>query len=140
METVYAVRGGLFGLYRDEMERYFRSMDFRNPVLPYTAVSGFIFTNLDEGEKVVHIDLVAFEHVKFFTFFVQIPGMRVDYRMVDFESLYPPYEIRDVDEDALREALEELSCCTSNQAVDRLGDPMNLVAIGNFNDIAALEI
>jgi hypothetical protein len=33
-----------------------------------------------------------------------------------------------------------LSCCTSNQAVDRLGDPMNLVAIGNFNDIAALEI
>jgi hypothetical protein len=63
METVYAVRGGLFGLYRDEMERYFRSMDFRNPVLPYTAVSGFIFTNLDEGEKVVHIDLVAFEYV-----------------------------------------------------------------------------
>ncbi len=39
METVYAVRAGLFGLYRDEMERYFRSMNFRDPVLPYTAVS-----------------------------------------------------------------------------------------------------
>lgn len=85
----------------------------------------------------VHIDLVAFEHVKLFTFFVQIPGMRVDYRMVDFDSLYPPDEIRDVDEDGLRGALEELPCCTTNQTGDRLGDPMNLVAIGDFNDIAA---
>lgn len=137
METVYAVRGGLFGIYRDEMERYFRSMNFRNPVLPYTAVSGFIYTNLDEGEKVVQVDLIAFEHVKFFTFFVQIPGMRVDYRMVDFNSLYEPDDIRDADEETLRLALEELPCCTTNQTGDKFGDPMNLVVIGDFKDIAA---
>lgn len=137
LETVYTVRGGLFGLYRDEMERYFRSMNFRNPIPPYTAVSGFIYTNLDEDEKVVQIDLVAFEQAKSFTFFAQIPGMRVDYRMVDFDSLYPPHEIFDVDEEKLRLALEELPCCTTNQTGDKLGDPMNLVAIGDFRDIAA---
>jgi len=49
--------------YRDaywaEMADYYRSLTFRNPILPHTAVSGFIFTNLDEGEKVVQVDLVA---------------------------------------------------------------------------------
>jgi len=137
LEAVYAVRGGLFGVYRDEMERYFRAMNFRNPILPSTAVSGFIFTNLDEGEKVVQIDLIADEQVKFFTFFLQIPGMRVDYRKVDFNALYPADEIRDVDEAELRAALEELPCCTTNLAGDKYGDPINLVIIGSFKDIAA---
>ncbi|HSO19937.1 MAG TPA: hypothetical protein VLT88_10785, partial [Desulfosarcina sp.] len=45
LEVVYSLRGGLFGIYRDEMERHFRSMSFRNPISPHTAVSGFIFTN-----------------------------------------------------------------------------------------------
>ena len=27
----YALRGGLFGVYRDEMERHFRQMTFQNP-------------------------------------------------------------------------------------------------------------
>ena len=137
LEAVYAIRGGLFGVYRDEMERYFRTMNFRNPVLPNTAVSGFIFTNLDEGEKVVEIDLIADEQVKFFTFFVQIPGMRIDYRMVDFDTLYPSGDIRDVNEAELRTALEKLPCCTTNLQEDKFGDPINLVIIGDFKDIAA---
>ena len=137
LEAVYTVRGGLFGVYRDDMERFFRSMNFRNPILPNTAVSGFIYTNLDEGEKVVQIDLIAAEQVKFFTFFVEIPGMRVDYRRVDFKSLYPEEQIADVTEDALRAALEQLPCCTTDKHGTKLGDPINLVIIGDFIDVAA---
>jgi len=137
LEVVYALRGGLFGVYRDEMERHFREMTFQNPILPNTAVTGFIYTNLDEGEKVVQIDLIAAERIKFFTFFVQIPGMRVDYRMVDFDTLYPANEIVDVDEDGLRAALETLPCCTSNENGSRFGDPANLVIIGDFKTITA---
>jgi len=47
LEAAYAVRGGLNAAARLEMESYFRRMAFRNPILPHTAVSGFIFTNLD---------------------------------------------------------------------------------------------
>jgi hypothetical protein len=119
------------------MERYFRSMSFRNPILPSTAVSGFIFTNLDEGEKVVQITLIATEEVKFYTFFVQIPGMRVDYKMVDFASLYPEDKIDHFDEKELRTALENLPCCTTDKEGTEFGDPINLVIIGNFRDIAA---
>jgi len=137
LETVYSLRGGLFGIYRDEMEHHFRSMNFRNPISPNTAVSGFIFTNLDEGEKVVQIDLIAAEQIKLFTFFIQIPGMRVDYRMVDFNSLYPPEMVRDVDQDALKAELEKMPCCTTNEAGINFGDPMNLVIIGDFRDVVA---
>ena len=137
LEAAYAVRGGHSKTYRNEMERYFRSMNFRNPILPNTAVSGFIFTNLDEGEKVVQLTLIATEGVKFFTFFVQIPGMRVDYRMVDFDSLYPEEKIAELTEDELRQALEDLPCCTTNEEGTNFGDPINLVIIGDFKDIAA---
>jgi hypothetical protein len=137
LEVVYAVRGGLFAIYADDMARYFRSMSFRNPILPHTAVSGFIFTNLDEGEKVVQIDLIAAEQVKFFTFFMEIPGMRVDYRRVDFAALYGDQQIVELDENALRAALERLPCCTSNREGTKAGDPINLVIIGEFKDVAA---
>jgi hypothetical protein len=136
-ETSFAVHGGLSQTAKKEMENYFRSMNFRNPILPHTAVSGFIYTNLDEGEKVVQIDLIASQQVKFFTFFVQIPGIRVDYQMVSFDSLYADEEIVDLELDGLRTALENLACCTANAEGTEFGDPLNLVIIGDFLDVAA---
>jgi len=137
LEAAYAVRGGLSAAHRNAMERHFRRMSFKNPILPNTAVSGFIFTNLDEGEKVVQVDLIAAERIKFFTFFLQIPGMRVDYQMVDFDSLYPKEKIVDLTEQELRAALEELPCCTTNQDETGSGDPINLVVVGDFRDVTA---
>jgi hypothetical protein len=136
-ETAFAVHGGLSRPEKTKMENYFRSMSFRNPILPHTAVSGFIFTNLDEGEKLVQVDLIASKQIKFFTFFVQIPGIRVDYQMVDFDSLYSKEEILELDEAGLRAALEKLPCCTTNEEGKDLGDPVNLVIIGDFLDVAA---
>ncbi|MEN8780325.1 MAG: LssY C-terminal domain-containing protein [Desulfobacterales bacterium] len=136
-EASNAVDGGLGSTAQKEIEYYFRSMTFRNPILPNTAVSGFIFTNLDEGEKVVQIDLIGHQQVKYFTFFVQVPGMRVDYRMVDFYSIYEADDIKDLNEEELRTALENLPCCTTNEDGTEFGDPVNLIMIGDFYDVAA---
>ena len=137
LEVTYAMTGQLSGSYRTDMADHLRALNFRNPIPPDTAVSGFIFTNLDEGEKVVQVDLVAAEQVKFFTFFVQIPGMRVDYQLVDFATLYPTEQIVELDEQRLRTALENLPCCTTNRPGTLQGDPLNLVIIGEFQEIAA---
>jgi len=137
LETAYAVHGGLDQSARNEMEKYYRSMNFRNPILPDTAISGFIFTNLDEGEKIVQVTLIAAERVKFFTFFLEIPGMRVDYKMVDFDRLYPKEDIVELSEDRLWATLEKLPCCTTNEEGTAPGDPINLVVIGDLKDIAA---
>ena len=119
------------------MADHFGDMVFKNPVAPGAAVSGFVFTNLDEGRKVVPVDLVAVEDARFFTFIVDVPGFTADYLDVDFESLYPPHELVRLDEAGLRAALEALPCCTTNQAGTRMGDPLNLVLVGTMEDIAA---
>jgi hypothetical protein len=136
IEAAYAVHGG-FSQRKQEMQDYFRSMNFRNPVLAHTAISGFIFTNLDEGEKVVQMDLIAHQEFKFFTFFVKVPGMRVDYRGVDFDSLFSEKDIVELSKDELREALENLPCCTTNEDGTEFGDPLNLVIVGTFDEVAA---
>jgi len=137
IEASYAVHGGFSQREQKEMEAYFRSMNFRNPILPHTAVSGFIFTNLDEGEKVVQMDLIAHQEIKIFTFFVKVPGMRIDYRRVDFDSLYSEEDIVELGKEELRAALENLPCCTTNEEGTEFGDPLNLVIVGRFDEVAA---
>ena len=137
LEAVYATTGVLDRTHRHGRAHFFRAMNFRNPVHPHTAVSGFVFTNLDEGEKVVQVDLIAEEEIKFFTFFIAIPDMRVDYKMVDFDRLYPPHEIVELDTAGLRAALANLPCCTSDKGGGASGDPINLVIVGDFQDVAA---
>jgi len=113
-------------------------MKFKNPLVPNAAVSGFVFTNRDEGMKVVDIDLISgAEEAKFFTFIVPVPGIKADYHEVDFDKLYSEEEIVDLDEDGLRKALEELPCCTTNEDGTEKGDPLNLVLIGSHEDISA---
>ena len=137
IEVSTNVHAGHGKTVRNEIEYYFRSMAFRNPIPPNTAVSGFIFTNLDEGEKVVQIDLVGDQEVKFFTFFAQVPGMRIDYLRVNFDSIYPEEDIVDVTIDELKEALENLPCCTTDKEGKKFGDPLNLVIVGDFSNVAS---
>ncbi len=43
-----------------KIDDQFRVMAFRNPIVEGASVSGFIFTNRDEGTKVVDIDLISY--------------------------------------------------------------------------------
>jgi len=137
LEVSTTVHGGHSETVQNDIEYYFRSMTFRNPILPNTAVSGFIFTNLDEGEKVVQIDLIGDQEVKFFTFFAQIPGMRVDYRTVNFGDLYQEENIVELRTEELKGAIENLPCCTTDKAGKAFGDPLNLVIVGDFYNVAS---
>ncbi|MBW2581956.1 MAG: hypothetical protein JRD00_13740, partial [Deltaproteobacteria bacterium] len=68
LEAAYAYHAGYSKAARKEMDDHFQHMKFRNPIVPNAAVSGFIFTNRDEGMKAVDIDLISYEKAKFFTF------------------------------------------------------------------------
>lgn len=98
--------------------------------------SGFIFTRLDQGTKSFNVDLYSQEndHVRF-TFFVPVPGLRMDHQNVDFGNLYPEEEIQDLDRSALIKALGQLPCCTTDKAAKGSGDPLNLIVIGTPNDV-----
>jgi hypothetical protein len=122
-----------------ELSAAFEGLAFRNPIPPGATVSGFVLTNLDEGVKLVLVDLVSDGRQKSFSFLALVPGLRTDYANsgVFKGGLYAPEEIVEIDEEAdLRAALEALPCCVTNSGGSRNGDPLNLIIVGDFADAA----
>jgi hypothetical protein len=99
---------------------------------PGATVSGFVFTNLDEGFKYVNLELIGAggDRLRRFTFLAPIPGIEADYKQIDWDALYQPGEITDLDEDGLRAWLEKLPCCVKGGDKKTDGDPLNIVMVG----------
>ena len=122
---------------REVLEQRFNALAFKNPVPPGMKVSGFVLTNLDEGVKMVQVDLIGNRNHRSFSFFSTVPGFRADYRkrrelLLD---LYAEDEVINyTDEDAFRAALVALPCCVTNKDGTKNGDPLNLVIIGGLDD------
>ena len=115
---------------------HFESLQFRNPIYPGTTASGFLVVHRDEGYRAVDVDLISREKAKSFTYIVPDPSFKGDYTLVDFNTLYDSGEIVEVEEEeALRRELEKLPCCTTNKDGTENGDPLNLVFVGNNEDI-----
>ena len=131
-----------FAFYSDknetnpQLDEKFQKLQFQNPVEPRSTKAGFVLANLGEGFKVVDIDLISAEAVKSFSFIIADPEFKADHKEVDFETLYAAEDIINIeDEEELRRVLEELPCCTTNADGDEFGDPLNLVLIGEPNDL-----
>ena len=95
-----------------EMDQFFRSISFNNPVKAGSITSGFVFTTMDEGHKAINIDLVSSKELKTFTFVVKVPGLVADHSLVDFDTLYDEW-IDIEDEQELIKILESFPCCTA---------------------------
>ena len=123
------------------IDEHFQKLQFKNPILPGSTVSGFVLVNLDEGYKAIDIDLISRSVVKSFTFIIKDPDFKGDHKLVDFETLYDAEDIINIEEEEdFRRALEELPCCTTNHKENEYGDPLNLVLVGSKNDILAALI
>lgn len=120
----------------DEMNRYFYQNGMKKSIGPGEIRSGFIFSTPDEGTKAFNVDILGQDnHLRRFTFFTPVPGIRIDHHEIDWENLYPADEIVEYDEAGLRKALETLPCCTADKKGTDQGDPLNLIVIGNLEDV-----
>jgi hypothetical protein len=118
------------------MDRRFEEAGIGNRLIaPDKTVEGFVFTSFDAGTKTLPVGLITPEGRKRFKAFVEVPGLRVDHARVDFAALYPPEAIREVEWRDLSDALARLPCCTTNKSGTRTGDPLNLVVVGQFEDV-----
>ena len=121
---------------RAKAEQYLFQNGVNLQVAPGDTRSGFMFTNLDEGTKSFNVDIFGENDAWYFTFFIQVPGLAIDHHAVDFESLYDEDQIADFEEPAsLIETLEQLPCCTTDKGGKNQGDPLNLVIIGETEDL-----
>jgi hypothetical protein len=123
----------------DDLDRRFRQLAFRNPVPPGGKVAGFVLTNLQEGVKLLQIDLFATHRSRSFSFLAGVPGLRADYHVSKVfrknKPSAPGSVIFDYTNDAeLRAALKALPCCVTNKGGTKNGDPLNLIVIGGLED------
>ncbi len=124
------------GSANEELSRRFLSRGMGMLIPPRTTRSGFVFSRLDEGTKGFNVDVVWDPGgIATFTFFVPVPGLKLDHHEVDWENLYAPAEIIEVDESDLIQAIERQPCCTTDKAAKGTGDPLNLILIGDLEDV-----
>jgi hypothetical protein len=122
-----------------DLDRRFRQLAFRNPVPPGGKVEGFVLTNLQEGVKLLQIDLVATHRSRSFSFLAGVPGLRADYHVSNVFRKNKPSASESVvelytDDAEFRAALRALPCCVTNEDGSKNGDPLNLVVIGGLED------
>lgn len=123
-----------------KIDTFFQKHGIHNDiVMPEKTVAGFVFTPLDVGTKKVTIALYGEkEQKKEFTFIINIPSFKADYKKRDFEKLISEKDIVNYDQQGLESALKEIRCCTTNEKGNKNGDPLNLVIIGEFDDMLSV--
>jgi hypothetical protein len=135
-EVAYAMRNrGRMSLE----EKIDLMLDSHIPIIipPESTTTGFMFTSLDPGAKAFTVELVGMRDVRTFEFAQLVPGFESDFMQVDFDELYGPDKIIDLDLAALREYLEGLPCCVLGGDQKTPGDPLNLVFVGEGRHILA---
>lgn len=120
-------------------DQYFQETAFHGYTIgPGDEQSGFIFVKLDEGTKAVIVSLYGPRVSKNFVFLIPVPGFRADYLETDPEETFRETDFVDIDDqDAFRKALEEMPRAVKNKKGTAEGDPLNLVLLGDFDDIIA---
>ena len=98
--------------------------------------SGYVFTRVDEGTKSFNVDVFPTSGTPYqMSFFVPVPGLKVDHYDVEFEKLYAESEVRDVDLEGLVAGLEALPCCAADKEGKLVGDPLNIAFVGEADDL-----
>jgi hypothetical protein len=117
-----------------EIDKYFHENSINYFIEPNKTEEGFIFTNVDKGIKEFEVKLIGKKKVVRFYFFFHVEGLKVDFIGLDTDKIYKAEDIVEYDEKGLHKALDEFQCCTKNQEGTIVGDPLNLVIIGNLDD------
>ncbi|RKZ91154.1 MAG: hypothetical protein DRQ40_10195 [Gammaproteobacteria bacterium] len=133
-EVAYSSHRFLQRKYNNQIDEHFNDLSFHNPITAHSTHSGFIFVNLDEDEKELDIDLISKQEIKFFDFYIRIPGLKT-HTMAEIEDLYSVDEQIDLTKDELRVQLSKLPCCTTSQDGETNGDALNIVIIGNSSHL-----
>jgi hypothetical protein len=130
IEVAYMNRKTFSGGSYPVLQRWFYDNGLQRQIPAGETRSGLVFTHLRSGTKGFNLNVFSGGKTHDFTFFVPLPGFVADFTEVDFENLYPPEDVRDLNEAELRAVLEgELACCAMDPAGTSPGAPFNAVLV-----------
>lgn len=98
---------------------------------------GYVIAPRNEGGRYVMVKLLSGEGLLEFGFPIKLPDGEFDFEDLDVNRIYGGFELPDLPEDVFRRELNGLPCCVTNEDSDRMGDPLNLVLVGEPDDLLA---
>jgi len=112
------------------MSALFTELHMPNDILPRSTVSGFVFVPIHFGSvRTVNVDILG-QVTTSFTFYLPIPGFTADHSLVDLDRTYTPEEfVQCKTLHELKEQIEKLPRCTTDESGKKEGDPLNIVVI-----------
>ena len=138
LEVAWSFHGTLAGETNARIDDHFNALGFQNPIAPGTTRSGIIFTNPHQQTKFLNLDLLGEGEIFPFTLFPPIPDDTPDEELIAIVKRFADADAEDYQKvETLRARLENLPCCSSSIDGTASGDPVNIVVIGEFNDIVA---
>ena len=122
------------------LDEHFTSLSFQNPIDAGKTQSGIIFTNPHDKTRMLSVDLLGRGEMFPFTLFLTVPDDQTDEaverlseRVMKMIEQAPEDHQQDVQ---LRADLEQLPCCAASDDGSKAGDPLNVILVGAFADIA----
>lgn len=156
-EAALLVRRDVRSDARQRLNQYFRDESIRVQLAPLTVSEGFVFLPRVEGGRYVDIrlqvDVYLVEskrHDAFadaenaapgshrelrFGFALPLPDGDFDYERLDPAHTYAGRAMPNLTLDELRVTLERLPCCATSAEGQREGDPLNVVIVGESQDL-----
>ena len=135
LEVAYVNRRGYSKEAREAMDARFHTLAMPRYIDAGETRSGFVFTHADPGAKGFNVDVFSGGKSHNFTFLLRVPGFEPDYARLDTENLYPDEDIVSLDEEALQDAVRNLPCCSGDKLGEASGEPINLVLIGEGEEL-----
>lgn len=114
---------------------HFHKLAIRKNINAGTLTEGFVLVNRHRGGRYLVVELLGHDSLHRYDFMFPLPDGTFDFEMVDLEGIYEPEDIIEVDVDGIKQWLKVLPCCTSDKEDVRMGDPLNLIFIGDANEL-----
>jgi hypothetical protein len=138
LEVAWSFHTTFSGESNARIDEYFDARGFKNPIAPGATQAGIIFTNPHHRTRLLNVDLLGQGKLIPFTLFLPVPDDEAEEDVVDIlQRIAVTKTVEYQKEDAFRAALEQLPCCASDAEQTAPGDPLNVIMVGDFADIAS---
>jgi hypothetical protein len=138
LEVAWSFHTTFSGESNARIDEYFDARGFKNPIAPGATQAGIIFTNPHHRTRLLNVDLLGQGKLIPFTLFLPVPDDEAEEDVVDIlQRIAVTKTVEYQKEDAFRAALEQLPCCASDAEQMAPGDPLNVIMVGDFADIAS---
>jgi hypothetical protein len=142
LEVAWSVHSPFAGRANASIDEHFEKLGFRNPIAAGATRAGIVFTHPERGTKLLNVDLFGPNTLVPFTLFLPVPkaGATAGSTTAETSFRFPASQVVDYrDLDSLRAAIERLPGRARTRRAEQ-GDPLNVVLVGEFEDIGSAMV